>query len=203
MTARVRFRVCAAGLSAALLTLACAGPVGRIKDDAETDKVGNRSAGAATFQRLIDGAVQRLLASPAAAQRSASERFRIAFFDIENLSSEELLDWRDTLRQRIDQAVNASGRFRNVSDRYVRAALRATGLRPDDLYLPERRREFLRALEANSDPVDFFLYATLSSGTTRDNAGAQRDYLLTLELVDVKSGEAVKVQEDVRKEYLR
>ncbi|MEZ5962696.1 MAG: penicillin-binding protein activator LpoB [Planctomycetota bacterium] len=181
---------------------ACGGPTGRVKSDDEQDLTGTTRAGAETFNRLIQESVDNLLQKPSA-QKSGADRLKIAFLELENRSAEELVDWRDTVRQRIDESVNRSGRYRNISDRFVRAALQETSLRPDDLYLPEKRRRFLKVLEANGNPVDFLMYASLNSGTTSAGRETQRDYLLTLELVDVETGESEKVNADVRKEYLR
>lgn len=181
---------------------ACGGPTGRVKADDEEDLTGNTRAGAETFNRLIEDSVANLLQKPSAS-KSGADRLKIAFLELENRSMEELVDWRDTVRQRIDEAVNRSGRYRNISDRFVKAALQETGLKPDDLYLPAKRRRFLQVLEANGNPVDFLMYASLNTGTTSAGRETQRDYLLTIELVDVESGESEKVNADVRKEYLR
>lgn len=191
-------------LAAALLltATACGGPTGRVKADDEQDLTGSTSAGAETFNRLIQESVDNLLQKPSA-QKAGADRLKIAFLELENRSAEELVDWRDTVRQRIDESVNRSGRYRNISDRFVKVALQETGLKPDDLYLPEKRRRFLKVLEANGNPVDFLMYASLNTGTTRAGRETQRDYLLTLELVDVESGESEKVNADVRKEYLK
>jgi Arc/MetJ-type ribon-helix-helix transcriptional regulator len=199
-TRRPPFRhdLAAAFLLGLLLPSAC-GPSGRIKEEDEPDLVGDTRAGAAEFQRLVEGAVHRLLQKPTA----RAERFKIAFLDVENQGIEELVDWRDTLRQRIDEAVNDSGRYVNISDRFVRAALREAGVQRDELYIPEKRRRFLHALEASGNPVDYLLYASINTGTTKRGNEQQRDYLLTLELVDVETGVAEKVNENVRKEYLR
>ena len=191
-----------ATLSLLVLCTACGGPTGRVKSDDESDLTGSTRAGAETFNRLIQESVDNLLQKPSA-QRPAEDRLKIAFLGVENNGIEELLDWRDTLRQRIDEAVNRSGRYRNISDRFVKAALNETGLRPDDLHLPEKRRRFVQVLEANGNPVDFLLYASMNTGTTTAGRETQRDYLLTLELVDVENGESEKVNADVRKEYLR
>jgi Arc/MetJ-type ribon-helix-helix transcriptional regulator len=186
-----------------LVCVACGGPTGRVKSDDEVDLTGNTRAGAETFNRLIQESVDNLL-QKSSAQKPTADRLKIAFLELENRSAEELVDWRDTVRQRIDEAVNRSGRYRNISDRFVKAALQETGLKPDDLYLPEKRRRFLKVLEANGNPVDFLMYASLNTGTTTGSRREmQRDYLLTLELVDVENGESEKVNADVRKEYLK
>ncbi len=175
------FAVLALGISA------CGNPNDRLRPDRET------------FRALIDTAVGDLL-QRRSAQRTGSDRLRIAFLGVENKSMEELVDWRDTVRQQIDTAVNKSGRYRNISDRFVAAALREDGLRADELFVPEKRRMFLKTLEANGSPVEFLLHASLNSGTSGQGRSAQRDYVLTLELVDIETGEAEKVNATVRKD---
>jgi hypothetical protein len=45
------------------------------------------------------------------------------------------------------------------------------------------------------------LFATLTSGTTREANSTQKNYLLTLELVDIKSGQPDKESAEIRKSY--
>ena len=44
-------------------------------------------------------------------------------------------------------------------------------------------------MEQQGQPFDFLLYATITSGTTHANKDYQRDYLLTLEMINVHTGE--------------
>ena len=67
--------------------------------------------------------------------------------------------------------------------------------------LPDNMRLFIAVLERSGAPVDYFMYATLTSGTTKRNSSTQRDYDLTLELVNLHSGFADKVNAEVRKGY--
>ena len=50
-------------------------------------------------------------------------------------------------------------------------------------------------------PFDYLLYAKLTSGTTNQNGDYQRDYLLTLELVNIHNGEFDKESARLRKGY--
>ena len=50
-------------------------------------------------------------------------------------------------------------------------------------------------------PFDYLLYAKLTSGTTQQNGDYQRDYLLTLELVNIHNGEFLKESAKLRKGY--
>jgi hypothetical protein len=56
-------------------------------------------------------------------------------------------------------------------------------------------------MEQQGQPFDYLLFAKLTSGTTRENRDYQRDYLLTLELVDVSSGEQDKQMASLSKGY--
>jgi hypothetical protein len=64
-------------------------------------------------------------------------------------------------------------------------------------------RIFTGILEQQGQPVDCLLYATITSGTTENNSSEQRDYVLTLELVDVHSGAYDKQSAEIRKGYHR
>ncbi len=56
-------------------------------------------------------------------------------------------------------------------------------------------------MEQASQPFDYLLYAKLTSGTTRTNKDYQRDYLLTLELLNVHTGDYDKESETISKGY--
>ena len=62
-------------------------------------------------------------------------------------------------------------------------------------------RLFTAVLERNGAPLDYLLYAVLTSGTTKRNSSTQRDYDLTLELVNVHTGVTDKQSAEVRKGY--
>ena len=51
--------------------------------------------------------------------------------------------------------------------------------------------------------LDLLLFATMTSGTTERNKSSQRDYLLTLDLVDVRTGVFTKEQAEISKGYHR
>ena len=186
----------------ALTLVSCTEPQGRIMDDSEQDHVGSKAAGAAAFDRLITGSVTKLLDSHNAAH-AGTGKLKVAVLRVDNASAEELLDWQEQIFDLISTSINQSGRYETVSVRYVDAALRDTRLRRDDLFLPAKRREFLKILERDDNPAQVLLFPKLSSGTTvGDNVG-QRNYLMTLELVDVSSGKDFRVSERIRKAYTR
>ena len=80
--------------------------------------------------------------------------------------------------------------------------LRQCGLRPDDLFVPSNQRQFTAAMEKQEQPFDYLLYAKITSGTTRsNNKDYQRDYRLTLELVDMVGGHSDNESANLRKGY--
>jgi hypothetical protein len=85
----------------------------------------------------------------------------------------------------------------------VDAALIETRLRPDALLVPGNMQLFTSVLQRQGQPIDYLLYATLTSGTTERNSSTQRNYLLTLELVDTRTGAYKKEQAEIRKGYHR
>ena len=60
-----------------------------------------------------------------------------------------------------------------------------------------------QVLEQNGNPVDFLLYAVLTSGTTRGIEVDQRDYILSMELINVETGDMDKESARIRKEYVK
>lgn len=125
----------------------------------------------------------------------------VCFIGIENKSAEELGDFKDQLYERIDTQINSADTFRAISRRMVDAALLETRLRPDALFLPANRAAFAAALGRQGAPVDYLLYATVTSGTTDRNKSSQRDYELTLEMVNMHTGEFLKESAKIRKGY--
>jgi hypothetical protein len=88
-----------------------------------------------------------------------------------------------------------------VSRKFVEAGLRQAGLRSDDLFVPNNRRNFVAVMEQQEQPFDYLLFARITSGTTENNGDYQRDYLLTLELVNVATGDFAKESAELRKGY--
>ena len=56
-------------------------------------------------------------------------------------------------------------------------------------------------MEQQGQPFDYLLYATITSGTTHENKDYQRDYLLTMEMINVKTGQYDKQAARSRKGY--
>jgi len=195
------FHVLLALAVAAPLLSSCNLPAARILKPSEPDAVGARAAGAATFDQLLRGAVNKLLLSHGAA-RQADTKLTVAVLRVENASSEELGDWQEQVFDKISTSINESGRYSTISLRYIDAGLRESRLRRDDLFIPAKRRVFLDVLETAKVPAQILIFPKLTTGTTElGPRRAQRNYLLTLELVDIATGKDFRVSEEVRKAY--
>ncbi len=204
-----------------LSTIGCAGrQYGHLLASGDKDLVGSHAAGAATWNPLVDQSVAQLLSrcpphiqpvtfesvgdaplDPVIGSALASGPAAVCFVGIENKSAEELVDFKDQLFERIDSQINSADSFRSISRRMVEAALIETRLRPDSLFLPQNRDTFAAALGRQGTPVDYLLFATITTGTTDRNKSSQRDYVLTLELVNLHSGEFLKESAEIRKGY--
>lgn len=221
--------ICASTILAAGLLTGCASrQYSHLLANDDKDMVGSHAAGAATWNPLVDESVAKLLGrcppavQPAGFVPSGLESGEFAhttidgvvettslstgpatvcFIGLENKSAEELADFKDQLFERIDSQINSADTFRSISRRMVDAALRETRLRPDSLFLPQNRDLFAAALGRQGAPVDYVLYGTITSGTTDRNKSSQRDYLLTLEMVNLRTGDYLKESSKIRKGY--
>lgn len=198
----------AAGSGLAMLAGCRGHQYGHVVADNQADMVGSHTAGAETFNPLIDESVAKLLGRQDAQFHMASAQGmqqphprRICFIGVENRSAEELGDFRDQIYEQIDTQILQAPMFESVSRRFVDAALYETRLRPDQLFLEHNRQIFAAALQQQGQPFDYLLYARLTSGTTQNNHDYQRDYLLTLELVNVHTGQYDKESAKIRKGY--
>ena len=128
----------------------------------------------------------------------------VCFIGIENKSVEELGDFKDQIYELIDSQIVQAPTFNPINRRFVDAGLRQTRLRPDQLFIPQNMQMFTESLSQQGQPLDYLLYATLTSGTTENNKNNyQRDYLLTLEMIDVHTGNYDKQTASLRKGYHR
>lgn len=178
-----------------------------IKPSAE-NMVGSHEAGAEVFDPLVDEAVAKLLARQQiptedcpVGQDGLPIKKTICFIGIENKSAEDIGDFKDKLYNQIDSQILESNSFKPISRRMVDAALHETRMRPDALMVPDNMSLFKAVLQRGGAPVDYFLYATLTSGTTKRNSSTQRDYELTLELTNLHTGDYDKQSSEVRKGY--
>jgi hypothetical protein len=191
------------------IAIGCKGsPVGHILKPGDKDLVGNQTAGAGTFNPLVDASVQKLLGAAETNEVLRIEgtvddpkAINICFVGIENRSSEELGDFKEQLFEKIDTLINEHPLFNSISRNYVDAGLRLTRLRPDELFLPDNMRIYSESMERTGQPFQYLLYAKLTSGTTTKKNSQQRDYLLTLSMVDSATGQQIKQSAEVRKGY--
>jgi len=174
----------------------------------DNDMVGSHTAGAETWEPLIQSSVGQLLGrqhviiATSADAASPFDKKRVCFVGVENKSAEEIGDFREQIYQKIDTCINESDEFEVITRKYVEAGLRQCSLRPDDLFVPGNRRMFTASMEQLEQPFDYLLYATITSGTTKSNGkDYQRDYLLTLELIHMESGKSDKESAELRKGY--
>jgi hypothetical protein len=217
MNRRQLIRAGFVGLGAAILNGCRSGQVGKVVKPGDQQMVGSHAAGSETFKPLVDEATSSLLArhaspppqfttvsTPAGAQGPeavARPPMRVCFVAVENKSAEEIGDFKDQIYQVIDTRIVESHVFQPVNKRFVDAGLEQTRMRPDQLFLPANMRAFVAVMEQQGQPFDFLLYATLTSGTTRQNQNYQRDYLLTMEMVNVRTGEYDKQSATLTKGY--
>jgi hypothetical protein len=171
------------------------------------DMVGTTGAGAETFRPLVEDAVCKLLARHSTGVQSVGHPnqtpMKICFVGVENRSAEEIGDFKEQIYEHIDVHIEQSHVYHPISKRFVDAALRDTALRPDELFVPRNMRTFASSLEQMGQPVDYLLFAKVTSGTTRKGHDMQRDYVLTLEMVNVQTGDYDKETAMIRKKYDR
>jgi hypothetical protein len=184
----------------------------RVMLPGEAGMIGSHQAGQETFTPLVNDAVAKLLARHVdsgirqVTYEEATEPLppparRVCFVGVENKSAEEIGDFKEQIYEAIDARILESSVFQSVNRRFVDAGLRDTRLRPDQLLVPEHMRTFAAHLEQQGQPIDYLLYATITSGTTQQNRDYQRDYVLTLELVEVGTGTYDKQSAELSKGY--
>lgn len=171
--------------------------------DSQKDAVGSHAAGAETFKPLIDEALGKLLARENSVQPTSlpPARKRICFVGLENKSSEELGDFKDQVVEIIELKLNHADAFEQVSRRYVDAGLKELRLRADELFILANQQKFLTLMQSQGRPFDCLLFAKITSGTTTTGGDKQRDYLLTLDLVDINTGSQHMESATIRKGY--
>jgi hypothetical protein len=182
----------------------------RVIQPGQKQMVGSHAAGQETFRPLIDEAVFKLLArhEPEAHTRVSTmgetlppAKMHICFVGVENRTSEEIGDFKEQIYEAIDAKLLESQTFLPISRRYVEAGLQQARMRPDALFIPDNMRMFQAIMEQQGQPFDYLLFAKLTSGTTRENKDYQRDYQLTLELIDIRTGQQDKQAAQISKGY--
>ena len=179
----------------------CKSQTGTLLKPGAKELSGSHKAGQEVYKPLVEEAVGRLLAAAANNPSVGPDMKKICFVGVENYSAEELVDYKEQLYEMIDTAVGQGGQFTCISRRYVEPAIRNERYRLDDLFLPENQRKLLASLEKEGQPFEYLLFAKLTSGTTRDNKDSQREYRLTLELININDGASVKEGCDLTKAY--
>src|SRR5262245_40264571 len=182
----------------------------RVIRPGEKEMIGSHQAGQETFRPLVDEAVTKLVsrhAMPPHMQVSAGPellpppKMRVCFVGVENKTAEEIGDFKEQIYESIDTRLLECGTCAPISRRYVEAGLRELRLRPDQLFVPDNLHMFAGLMAQQGQPFDYLLFAKLTSGTTRENRDYQRDYELTLELVDIRTGEQDKQSAMLSKGY--
>lgn len=195
-------------MGALALATGCRGKqYAKVLDHDDKSLVGSHAAGVETWEPLIQTSVAQLLGrqvaevQPASLEGGAPGCKKICFVGVENRSAEELGDFREQIYQKIDTCINESRVFEMINTRFVEAGLRQCRLRPDDLFVPANQRQFVAIMEKLEHPFDYLLWAVVTTGTTKQNKSYQRDYTLTLELVDIQNGHTDKETAELSKGY--
>ena len=199
----------APALAALLTATGCRGKqVAHVLKEDDQDMVGSHTAGAETWKPLIEQSVGQLLARQCSEIHPASlaeggelEKKRVCFMGVENKSAEELGDSREQIYDHIDSLIAQSEQFKLVNKRFVDAGLKECSLKPDELFIPANQRMFAAALEQVGQPINYLLFAKITSLSTQSNGDSQRDYQLVLELVDANTGDYDTESATIRKGY--
>lgn len=195
---------------AALAQVGCrSNQTAQVMKPGDKNLVGSHAAGQETYSPLVDSAVANLLArhsqgiQPVGFIQGAPQNapVRICFVGVKNDSIEEMGDFKEQIYQQIDSRILQAQVYQSINRRYVQAGLERCRLRPDELLVPQNMRIFTQTMEQMQQPFDFLLYATLTSGTTRDNRNYQRSYLMTLEMINVHNGQYDKESAEIDKKY--
>ncbi|MDR2438601.1 MAG: penicillin-binding protein activator LpoB [Planctomycetaceae bacterium] len=197
-----------------LLIFGCRGTQARLMRSGESDNIGSDRAGAEVYNPMVRESVGKLLARAANDPTIQQVTFnnsvmqvplkrKVCFISLENASVEELGDFKEHIKTAILEKVSESDQFEIVSDRAVTAGLRTLSLRPDALFIEENMRMFIGAMGRDGTPVDYLLFAKITSGTTEINRDMQRDYKLSLELVNTQTFTQIIESMPMRKEYNR
>jgi hypothetical protein len=121
---------------------------------------------------------------------------------IENRGAEELGDIRDSTNQIIETVIFQAKRYDMIGQRYVDHGLQVNSMRAEDLFLHDGREKFVAVLRADGQDPDYLLWAVYTTLSTEGDKERQRDYLLTLELIDARSGRLMQKETSrVRKAY--
>jgi hypothetical protein len=202
----------AGGMVIEIFSLGCkSSQYARVIKPGDKEMVGSHQAGQETFRPLIDEAVGKLVARHSAPPHMQQvsmgpellppPKMRVCFVGVENKTAEEIGDFKEQIYESIDSRLLECGSCAPISRRYVEAGLRELRMRPDQLFVPDNLAMFVGLMSRQGQPFDYLLFAKLTSGTTRENKDYQRDYELTLELVNIHNGEQDKQSAMLSKGY--
>ncbi len=194
----------------------CETQKGKIVDSSTPDRIGSHRAGSEVYDPAAQSAVEGLLArvanepeevadlGPTVGQITENPMIRrVCFVGVENAGGEELGDIRESLAESIRTMISQSDQFDVIDSRMVMAGLRETGLRVDDLLLPDKRARFASALGEMDSPFDYLLFAKITTATTTDNVDSQVKYSLTLDLTNIHTGSSTRQTVELKKHYNR
>ncbi len=194
----------------------CASQKGKVVDPSTKDRVGSHRAGSEIYDPAAEAAVAGLLeqavrkpimpedSGMTVAQIDDLRGIRkICFAGVENAGGEEMGDIRANLEETIRTMISQTEQFEVVDSRLVAAGLRESGLRLEDLLLPDKREKFANALGEFDTPFDYILFAKVTTATTRDNDDSQVKYSFTLDLVNVHTGASMSETVELKKHYNR
>lgn len=196
-------------LSSWLVALACCASSAAcydaawVKTEDEPDLVDANRGGIEVWDRLTQDVAYKLLANNLAANR-AQGPMTVAFIGVENSSAEEMRDAVPAMYENIDTILVNEAAYTPVSRRFVETAMSSTGMRPEDLFIRNGRERFVAAVTREGIAPDYLLFARVTTLSSEGVDEAQRNYQLTLELVDANTGETVRKETGrVRKGYER
>ena len=216
-TSRLFLRVFIVWTTCVLFVVGCETQKGKLVDSSTPDRVGSHKAGSEVYDPAARAAVEGLLAQVASEPMKPEEvgavvgqiieedltKRKVCFVGVENAGGEELGDIRESLSETIRTMISQSDQFEVIDSRMVAAGLRETGLRVDDLLLPDKRSRFAAALGEMDSPFDYLLFAKVTTATTRDNADSQVKYTLTLDLTNIHTGSSTRHTVELKKHYNR
>jgi hypothetical protein len=189
----------------------CYGTKARVMHRGEESMVGSNKAGSEVYNPIVHATVDKLINRVASANVQPAnyvsslapvpQKLNVYFAGVENRSMEELGDFKDHLRISINERITRSDQISIVSEHGVDAVLRTLNLRASDLFAEHNMQNFISAMGKKGTMIDYVLFAEVTSGTTEANRDMQREYKLTLRLVDTRTWLEIMESSQIRKEY--
>jgi len=183
----------------------------KVLQPGDKEMIGSHKAGQEVYRPLVEQTVASLLGqfeqsshmqlASAGGEPLPPPRASVCFVGVENKTSEEIGDFKEMLFEMIDSKLLESPQFKPISRRYVQAGLDELRVPPQQLFVPANMQSFVHVMQQSGHPFEYLMFAKLTSGTTQDNRNYQRDYQLTLEMVDIRTGEQHKQSTPISKAY--